>query len=54
MASQRPMSHIFSGSGLVFLGGLIGAIIAVTFVLKKYHVPWLKFADIIAPLIFLG
>ena len=54
MASQRPMSHILSGSGLVFLGGLIGAIIAVTFVLKKYDVPWLKFADIIAPLIFLG
>ena len=54
MASQRPLAHIFSGSGLVFLGGLIGAIIAVTVVLKKYNVPWLKFADIIAPLILLG
>lgn len=49
-----PRSMIFSGSGLVFLGGLGGAIIAVTVVLKKYNVPWLKFANIIAPLIFLG
>ena len=28
MSSNNPMSLIFSGSGLVFLGGLVGAIIA--------------------------
>ncbi len=49
-----PSSMIFSGSGLVFLGGLGGSTFAVTVVLKFYNVPWLKFANIIAPLIFLG
>ena len=54
MSSNNPMSLIFSGSGLVFLGGLVGAIIAVTVVLKKNNVPWLTFADQLAPLILLG
>ena len=42
---------IFSGSGLVFLGGLIGGTIAVTIILNKNKLPWLEFADIVAPLI---
>ena len=54
MSSNNPMGLIFSGSGLVFLGGLVGAILAVTIVLKKNNVPWLKFADQLAPLILLG
>jgi len=54
MASQDPMGMIFSGSGLVFLGGLIGAVFAVTIILNKYEVSWLKFADQLAPLILLG
>ena len=54
MSSNNPMSLIFSGSGLVFLGGLVGAIISVTVVLKKNNVPWLIFADQLAPLILLG
>ena len=54
MSSSNPMSLIFSGSGLVFLGGLVGAIISVTVVLKKNNVPWLTFADQLAPLILLG
>ena len=54
LASPNILGQIFSGSGLVFLGGLIGAIIAVTIVLNKYKVSWLIFADRLAPLIFLG
>ena len=54
MASPNPMGQIFSGSGLVFLGGLAGAIIAVSFVLRSYKVAWFEFADKLAPLIFLG
>ena len=54
MASPDPFSEIFSGSGLVFFGGLAGAVIAVTFVLKSYRVSWFEFADRLAPLIFLG
>ena len=54
MASNNPMGEIFSGSGLVFLGGLIGAVISVTIILNQNKVSWLKFADLLGPLIFLG
>lgn len=54
MASNNPMGEIFSGSGLVFLGGLIGAVISVTIILYQNKVSWLKFADLLGPLIFLG
>jgi len=49
-----PMGMIFSGAGLVFLGGLIGGTLAVTYVLKKNKLQWFKFADIVAPLLILG
>ena len=52
--SYEPMNMIFSGAGLVFLGGLMGSTICVSFILKKNKVPWLTFANIIGPLIFLG
>ena len=51
---QDPIGMIFSGSGLVFLGGLIGGTIAVTIILNKNKLPWLEFADIVAPLLILG
>ena len=51
---QDPMGMIFSGSGLVFLGGLIGSIICVSVILKNRNLPWYLFADIIAPLIMIG
>jgi len=49
-----PIGMIFSGSGLVFLGGLMGGTLGVTLVLRKQDLPWLKFADIVAPLLILG
>ena len=52
--SYDPFGMIFSGAGLVFLGGLLGSIISVSWILKKNKVPWLTFANIIGPLIFLG
>ena len=52
--SYDPMNMVFSGAGLVFLGGLMGSTICVSFILKKNKVPWLTFANIIGPLIFLG
>ncbi len=54
LASSNPLGQVFSGSGLVFLGGLIGAVFSVTIVLKKRNIPWLTFADRLAPLILLG
>ena len=52
--SYDPLGMVFSGAGLVFLGGLMGSIICVSFILKKNALPWLTFANIISPLIFLG
>ncbi len=52
--SYDPFGMVFSGAGLVFLGGLLGSVVSVSWVLKKNKVPWLAFANIIGPLIFLG
>jgi len=49
-----PMGMIFSGSGLVFLGGLCGSTLCVSVILKKRELPWFVFADLIAPLIMIG
>tara|TARA_B110000438_G_scaffold29473_1_gene28588 strand:+ start:3131 stop:3982 length:852 start_codon:yes stop_codon:yes gene_type:complete len=54
LASPNPWSMIFSGSGLVFLGGLMGGTLAVTLLLRKNKLPWLRFADLVAPLLILG
>lgn len=49
-----PMGMIFSGAGLVFLGGLIGGFLAVSYVIRKNDLAWPKFVDIAAPLVILG
>ena len=49
-----PSGMILSGAGLVFLGGLMGGTLGVTFVIRKNNLSWLKFADIVAPLLILG
>ena len=51
---QDPYGMIFSGSGLVFLGGLIGSTTCVSIILKKRRLPWYLFADTVAPLIMIG
>jgi len=49
-----PAGMIFSGAGLVFLGGLMGGTLGVTYVIKKNKLTWINFADIVAPLLILG
>jgi len=49
-----PIGMIFSGGGLVFLGGLLGGLLAVTYIIKKNNLKWIAFADIVAPLLILG
>ncbi|MFQ6616893.1 MAG: prolipoprotein diacylglyceryl transferase, partial [Fidelibacterota bacterium] len=51
---RHPFGMIFGGAGLVFLGGLVGGLIAVTLLLKKRGEPWLPMADALAPLVMLG
>ncbi|MFH1213147.1 MAG: prolipoprotein diacylglyceryl transferase [Candidatus Neomarinimicrobiota bacterium] len=49
-----PKGMVFSGSGLVFHGGLIGGAIAVILVLRKAHKKIGVYADILGPLLLLG
>ena len=42
------------GSGLVFLGGLIGGLLLVTHYLRKNSLDWLEFSDYAGPLLALG
>ena len=49
-----PVGMIFSGGGLVFLGGLLGGLLAVTYVIRKNKLKWLLVADLVAPLLILG
>ena len=51
---EDPFGKIFSGSGLVFLGGLMGGTLGVTYVIRKNQLNWLTFGDIVAPLLILG
>src|SRR6056297_1582751 len=51
---KDPLGMIFSGSGLVFHGGLIGGTIAVIIFLKKKNKSLGMYADMIAPLLLVG
>jgi len=48
------MDLAFSGAGLVFFGGLMGGTLGVSIVLWRRKLSWLKFSDIVAPLLMLG
>ncbi len=49
-----PKLMIFSGSGFVFFGGLIGGILASVVFARHYRIPWLRLADMAAPALLLG
>ena len=42
------------GAGLVFFGGLMGGMLAVTFLLRRRKMAWLPTADLLAPYLILG
>ena len=46
---RSPADFIFTGAGFTWYGGLIGGIIAVSWVVRKNKIPWLVGADIAAP-----
>jgi phosphatidylglycerol:prolipoprotein diacylglycerol transferase len=46
---ESPIQAIFSGSGFVFYGGLIGGTAAVSWAIRRRGLPWLKVVDCIAP-----
>lgn len=42
------------GAGLVFFGGLMGGMLAVTLLLRKRGIDWLTTADLLAPYLIMG
>jgi phosphatidylglycerol---prolipoprotein diacylglyceryl transferase len=51
---RSPFKTAFSASGLTFYGGFICATAGILFYLRKHKVPFRKFADMIAPAVFLA
>jgi phosphatidylglycerol:prolipoprotein diacylglycerol transferase len=49
-----PWSMVFSGSGFVWYGGLIGGILAIYLVARHYRVAFLVTADMCAPALAIG
>lgn len=52
--THAPLSMMFSGAGLVWYGGLFGGVLAVSWTVKHYKMPFWKTADIVAILVLLG
>ena len=49
-----PLGMIFSGSGIVWYGGLLGGTAGVTWVIRRHGLPWLRTVDCIAPALVLA
>lgn len=49
-----PIGTIFSGSGFVWYGGLIGGTLAVSWAIIRNRLPWLVVVDCIAPTLALA
>jgi len=49
-----PWSMIFSGSGFVYFGGLLGGLIASFFFSRRHKIPWLIMGDMCAPALIIG
>lgn len=53
-AGMSSLKGMFSGAGLVWYGGFIGALIVVFAITKRKNAPFLRVLDIMAPLVILG
>jgi len=51
---DHPLDFVLSGSGWVFYGGLLGGMLAVSWVFRRDGIPWLQGADVCAPAIAIG
>jgi len=49
-----PLAMIFSGSGIVWYGGLLGGTLGVTWVIRHHQLPWLRTVDCAAPALALA
>jgi len=49
-----PIGSIFSGSGFVWFGGLLGGTAAVSWAIWRQGLPWLAVVDCLGPILALG
>lgn len=51
---EHPLASLFSGSGFVWYGGLIGGFVSVTLYVLRRGIPWLAATDCVAPGLAIG
>ena len=51
---RSPWDYIFTGAGFTWYGGFLGGVLAVSWVVRKNKIPWLKAADMAAPALAVG
>jgi phosphatidylglycerol:prolipoprotein diacylglycerol transferase len=51
---RDPAGLLFTGSGFVFYGGLIGGALAMSLFFRRHQIPWWRGADAVAPALVLG
>jgi len=51
---RSPWDFLWSGSGFSWYGGMLGGALAVTWIVRRNGIPWLKAADICGPASALG
>src|SRR5262249_50306956 len=51
---DNPWPLLFTGSGFVWYGGLIGGVLGLTLCIYRHHLSWLDMMDAAAPAISLG
>ncbi|HEY7168371.1 MAG TPA: prolipoprotein diacylglyceryl transferase family protein [Candidatus Binatia bacterium] len=51
---RSPWDYIFTGAGFTWYGGFIGGVLAVSWVVRKHKIPWLRAADMAAPALAIG
>ena len=54
LLSHDFLGSVFSGAGLVWYGGLIGGLLAVTWWIRRKKLPFLLVADLMGPLLLMG
>jgi phosphatidylglycerol:prolipoprotein diacylglycerol transferase len=50
----HPWDFLFTGSGFIWYGGLIGGVVAVTLCIQRHGLSWLEVMDAVAPTLALG
>ena len=51
---RTPLDFILTGAGFTWYGGMVGGALAVTWIVRRHSIPWLRAADISAPALALA